>query len=104
MTRWLRIGSPVVALLVSFWVPAYSIGRAIVCAESSKHCTSLPLLERSSSIITAPLGLVPKSSLNHLFNAHVYALPVALGINAVLWALAAAAITMALTTRPSGRA
>lgn len=104
MNRWLRIGSPVIVLLASFWIPAYSIGRAIVCAESSKHCTSLPLLETSANIFTAPFRLFPKSSLNHLFNTHVYALPVALGINAMLWALAAAVITVALTTRPSGRA
>jgi hypothetical protein len=103
MARWLRIGVPVVVLLASFWIPAYSVGRAIVCAESSRHCTSLPVLEILATVFTAPLRLVPKSHLNHLFNTHVYALPVALAVNAILWALAAA-VACALTTRPSGRA
>lgn len=104
MSRWLRIGMPVIVLLASFWIPAYSIGRAIVCAESSKHCNPAPVLEVLAKVFTAPFWFFPKSSLNHMFNSHVYALPVALGINAILWALAAAVITVALTTRPSGRA
>jgi hypothetical protein len=104
MRHRLRVILPLVAFLISFFVPLWHVARALSCNDAAVPCGKLPFLALAAKVFVAPLWLLPSAARREIFFGPWYLLLFALALNSALWAACMVALRMALTNHSSGRA